>query len=47
MLPVGLFGAKASWFVPNQLIFARSHHHWDIVSAELSQHDTYREQASS
>ena len=24
MLPVGLFGPGADWFVPNQLIFARS-----------------------
>lgn len=44
MLPVGLFGAaNAGWFVPNQLIFARSHREWDLVAAELPRHATYRE----
>ena len=43
MLPVGLFGAQAGWFVPNQLIFARSHHDWDLIDADLPRHATYRE----
>jgi len=44
MLPVGLFGAAAaSWYAPNQLIFARSHRDWDLIAADLPQHDTYRD----
>jgi hypothetical protein len=43
MLPVGLFGADAQWFAPNQLIFARSHREWDRIAEELPQHQTYRE----
>jgi hypothetical protein len=43
MLPVGLFGADARWFVPNQLIFARSHRDWDRIAEDLPQHQTYRE----
>lgn len=42
MLPVGLFGADAAWFVPNQLIFARSHRDWDLVADDLPRHATYR-----
>lgn len=42
MLPVGLFGADSDWFIPNQLIFARSHHDWDVVDSSLPQHDKYR-----
>ena len=47
MLPVGLFGAQATWFAPNQLIFARSHHDWDVVDDHLPQHATYRDEAAS
>ena len=44
MLPVGLFGAaNAGWFVPNQLIFARSHREWDLIPDDLPRHATYRE----
>lgn len=44
MLPVGLFGASAAdWFVPNQLIFARSHRDWDVIDPSLPQHQTYRD----
>lgn len=43
MLPVGLFGANAAWFDPNQLIFARSHREWDLVAPDLDRHDTYRD----
>jgi hypothetical protein len=41
-LPVGLFGGKAPWYVPNQLIFARSHRDWDTLPPGLPQHATYR-----
>ena len=44
MLPVGLFGAAAAeWYVPNQLIFARSHRDWDLIDPSLPQHQTYRD----
>ncbi|MDP1731251.1 MAG: GFA family protein [Devosia sp.] len=43
MLPVGLFGADAQWFAPNQLIFARSHRDWDRIAEDLPRHQTYRE----
>ena len=46
MLAVGLFGADTDWFVPNQLIFARSHRDWDAIPAGLPQHATYRKQDS-
>ena len=47
MLPVGLFGgAAADWYVPNQLIFARSHRDWDVIAAELPQHATYRDEGA-
>lgn len=41
LLPVGLFGDESDWFRPARLIFARSHHEWDSIAAELSRHDTY------
>jgi hypothetical protein len=41
LVPVGLLG-DVDWFVPNQLIFSRSHQLWDAVPADLPQHDTYR-----
>lgn len=44
MLPAGLFGAKADWFAPNQLIFARSHRDWDEIANDLPQHATYRDE---
>jgi hypothetical protein len=43
LLPIGLFGAESGWFVPNQLIFSRSHRDWDIVAADLPRHETYRD----
>lgn len=43
MLPVGLFGPDTAWFVPNQLIFARSHRKWDVIAGDLPRHQTYRE----
>jgi hypothetical protein len=43
MLPVGLFGPASDWFAPNQLIFARSHHDWDVIAPDLPQYATYRE----
>lgn len=48
MLPVGLFGAAAAaWYVPNQLIFARSHREWDVVPSDLPQHETYRDKGAA
>jgi hypothetical protein len=47
MLPVGLFGAAAAeWYVPNQLIFARSHRDWDLIDPDLPQHQTYRDEGA-
>lgn len=44
MIPVGLFGRTAAeWYMPNQLIFSRSHREWDMIAADLPRHDTYRE----
>ncbi|MBK8082875.1 MAG: GFA family protein [Devosia sp.] len=43
MLPVGLFGTDSAWFTPGQLIFARSHHQWDTIAADLPRHETYRQ----
>jgi hypothetical protein len=43
MIPVGLFGADAPWFVPTQLIFSRSHRDWDRIAEELPRHETYRQ----
>lgn len=43
MLPAGLFGTNNDWFSPTQLIFARSHHDWDLMANDLPCHQTYRE----
>lgn len=43
LLPIGLFGSDTEWFVPNQLIFARSLRGWDVVPPDLPQHETYRQ----
>jgi hypothetical protein len=42
ILPVGLFAGQNDWFVPNQLIFSRSHPHWDLVADHLPRHQAYR-----
>lgn len=42
MLPAGLFGGSAGWFLPSQLIFARSHRDWDWLPPDLPHHLTYR-----
>ena len=45
MLPVGLFGKDStSWFMPTQLIFARSHRDWDLLAADLPRWQTYRDE---
>jgi hypothetical protein len=44
MFPVGLFGAATDWFVPNQLIFARSHRDWDVLAEHLPRYRTYRDE---
>lgn len=43
MLPVGLFAGANDWYVPSQLIFARSHADWDLIPDAIPQHQTYRE----
>lgn len=43
ILPVGLFAGQNDWFVPNQLIFARSHRHWDLMADHMPRHERYRE----
>lgn len=43
IVPVGLFAGDTDWFVPNQLIFARSHQAWDLIADHLPQHQSYRE----
>lgn len=44
IVPVGLFGRAAHWYRPSQLIFARSHHDWDVVDAALPRWQTYRDE---
>lgn len=41
LIPVGLFAGNTDWFIPTQLIFARSHQDWDILPDHLPRHDTY------
>lgn len=45
-LPVGLFGAAASWFQPRHLLFARSLRQWDSIDPALPRHQTYPERES-
>jgi len=42
IIPVGLFSGETEWYVPNQLIFARSHLDWDLVDAQMPHYDAYR-----
>ena len=42
MLPAGLFAGQNEWFLPNQLIFARSHMIWDLIADHLPQYQAYR-----
>jgi hypothetical protein len=44
LVPIGLLG-DTDWFMPNQLIFARSHEAWDTLPADLPRHATYRNEA--
>jgi hypothetical protein len=44
ILPTGFFGRNTAWFVPNQLIFARSHNEWDSVPDGLPHYQTYRDE---
>lgn len=46
LLPVGLFGPNSEWFRPNQLIFATTHHEWDVISPDLPGYAAYRDTAS-
>ena len=47
LLPVGLFGAESDWFLPNQLIFSRSHREWDTIAADMPRHLTYRDEGTT
>lgn len=42
IVPAGMLAGQNDWFVPNQLIFARSHMAWDLIEDHLPQHDAYR-----
>lgn len=44
ILPAGFFAPDTAWFVPNQLIFARSHSEWDTIPAGLPRYQTYRDE---
>ena len=44
IVPAGLFAGQNDWFVPNQLIFARSHRAWDLVADHMPWHARYREE---
>jgi hypothetical protein len=45
MLPAGLFGEDTDWFVPNQLIFSRTHRDWDTIAVDLPRYETYRQRS--
>lgn len=47
LLPAGLFAPDNGWFDPNQVLFARSHRHWDTIADHLPRHETYRPGATS
>ena len=40
LVPVGLFG-EVDWFVPKQVIFARSHLDWDVLPPGIPKWNTY------
>lgn len=42
IVPVGLFAGQNDWYVPNQLIFARSHAGWDLIDEHIPHHSAYR-----
>jgi hypothetical protein len=44
IIPAGLFAGANDWFVPNQLIFARSRAGWDLLDEAMPWHATYREE---
>ena len=46
MLTAGLFAGQNDWFMPNQLIFSRSHQAWDLVADHLPRHSAYRPEPS-
>ena len=41
LIPVGLFAGHNDWFVPRHLIFARRHQVWDVIDADIPQHQRY------
>ncbi|WP_172123566.1 GFA family protein [Devosia sp. 919] len=42
LVAAGFFAGDNAWFVPNQLIFARTHQGWDSIADHLPHHETYR-----
>lgn len=46
IIPAGLFRRDNEWFAPNQLIFARSHRHWDLIDPSLPRYQAYRPEKS-
>jgi hypothetical protein len=42
IVPAGMFAGRNDWYVPNQLIFSRSHADWDLIEAHMPHHDAYR-----
>lgn len=42
IVPVGLFAGQNDWYVPNQLIFARSQAGWDLIDDHIPHHSAYR-----
>lgn len=42
IIPAGMFAGQNDWYVPNQLIFARSHAEWDLIDEHIPRHAAYR-----
>lgn len=42
LVAAGFFAGNNAWFIPNQLIFARTRQGWDAIADHLPQHQTYR-----
>lgn len=47
IVPAGLFAGQNDWFVPNQLIFARSQAGWDLIDQHIPHHAAYRPERSA
>lgn len=42
IVPAGMFAGQNGWFIPNQLIFARSQAAWDLIHDHMPHHAAYR-----